>query len=123
MVLGEAIAEVLLAVGYQVEGQTKVNITDNGQVDTGFMLNSVYTTGNNGSTYGAAERQAGARDPDGEMAPEVDAGDGVAVAVGAEYAIHQEEKNSFLYRAAEQVAGSVAEAEIRRVARAAGLTQ
>jgi hypothetical protein len=122
--IGQATRQALLAIGYQIEAQAKVNITNNGQVDTGFMLNSVYTTdGANGSTYGPAERNAGARNPDVSMAPEVDPGEGaVAVAVGAEYAIHQETRNSFLYRAAEQVAGSVAEAEIRQVAKEQGLT-
>lgn len=122
--IADATPEMLLAIGLQIEGQAKANIVANGQVDTGFMLNSVYTTdGGNGSTYATAQRQASSKSGDAEMAPQAaPPPGGVAVAVGADYAIHQETRNSFLYRAAEMVAGGAAEGEIERVAREQGLT-
>lgn len=122
--LSQAARDALMAIGFQVEGQTKANIVANGQVDTGFMLNSVYTVGDGSDTYGQAARSANSKSSEARMAPPVmPPEDGVAVAVGAEYAVFQEIKNSFLYRAVEQVAGEVAEAEIVRVAREQGLTE
>lgn len=100
----------LVRIGFAIEGQAKVNVTDNGQVDTGFLRSSLYTVARDTSTYGQA-------DPSGryqssksglaverEIAPELTAGeDEVLVAAGAAYAIHQEVENSFLYRALDQV--------------------
>ena len=100
----------LVRIGFAIEGQAKVNVTDNGQVDTGFLRSSLYTVGADTSTYGKA-------DPSGryqssksglaaerELAPELTATeDEVLVAAGAAYAIYQEVENSFLYRALDQV--------------------
>lgn len=97
----------LPAIALQIEGQAKANIVENDQIDTGFMLNSVYSTGPEGSTYGAAKSEASKKNPAGGMAPEVDPQGGAAVAVGAEYSIFQEMRESFLYRAAELVASQI----------------
>ena len=121
LAIEEATHEALLAMGFDVEGQAKINVQQNGQIDTGFMVNSVYTTDGSESGYRAASAAAHAKNPEGEMAPEADAGEGVAVAVGASYAVYQEMKNSFLYRGLEQVAGGRAEAAIEQVARRRGL--
>lgn len=42
--------KALLALAFQIEGQAKINITNNGQVDTGFMRNSVYVSGGGASS-------------------------------------------------------------------------
>lgn len=98
----QAAAELALAV----EGEAKLNIQTNEQIDTGFMVNSVFTITPNSSGYSAAKGAAEAKNPDLVMAPEPTMEDGAlaGVAVGAEYAIYQEEKKPFLYPAAETVA-------------------
>lgn len=99
--LEEAAQEVIAQAALRIEAHAKVNIRDNGQIDTGFMLNSVYVKLPETSTYGQARAAAGAQNADGSMAPEValpqDAG--AAVVVGAAYAIFQEAQQPFLYPA------------------------
>jgi hypothetical protein len=116
--MGDVSAEILAALALQIEAQAKVNIQANGQIDTGFMLNSVYTVTDDGSSYNDARGAAESQNEAGGMAPEVALADGAsaAVAVGAEYAIYQEEKQSFLYAAAVQV-GQSSGATIERVAK------
>ncbi len=98
----EAGKQSLEAIAHQIEGQAKANVVANDQVDTGFMLNAIYVTSGPGTDYSQAKGGSG------RMAPEVDAGeDKVAVVAGAEYSIFQEARNSFLFRAAEQVGGIV----------------
>lgn len=96
-------------IAFALEGQAKANIVANDQVDTGFMLNSVYAVTRGGSGYGQARSEAKGKNPDAEMAPEarLENDAAAAVAVGAEYAINQEERKSFLYAAAEQIASQV----------------
>lgn len=98
----EAVKQIALAI----EGETKFNIRDNGQIDTGFMVNSVFAITPESSGYGAAKAAAEAKNPKAEMAPEptLDSGALAGVAVGAEYAINQEAKKPFLYPAAQKVA-------------------
>ena len=106
----DATAQVLNALALQIEGQTKANIVENNQVDTGFMLNSVYSVTPVGSTYGDTNPSGTELSPingyvERTIAPEVKVADGgAAVAVGADYAVYQEAKQSFLLRAAETVA-------------------
>ena len=97
----------------QIEAKTKVNIQQNGQIDTGFMLNSTYTVSRNADTYGQADSSGRYQNLEGydverKIAPQVKLpSDAVAAcAVGAEYAIYQEVKKSFLFAAAENVARS-----------------
>ena len=92
-------------VAFAVEGEAKANIVDNDQIDTGFMLNSVYAVTRSGSDYGSAQGAANSRNPDAEMGAEFNLSGDVkaAVVVGAEYAVYQEEKNSFLFKAGETV--------------------
>jgi hypothetical protein len=110
--------EMLKALAFQIEGQAKVNIQQNDQIDTSFMLNSVYVVLEDGSTYGDAKAAAESKNEGGSMAPEVklEGGASAAVAVGAEYAVFQEERQSFLYAAAVQV-GQHSGATIERVAK------
>ncbi len=93
---------------FLVEGQTKVNIRNNGQVDTGFMMNSVYAVTPKADTYGQAQSSAKNAASEKDMAPKADPPkNGAVVAVGAEYAIFQEERTAFLYPALETVAGQM----------------
>ena len=112
----KATDEMLTKLAFQIEGQAKVNIRDNGQIDTGFMVNSVYAVPpGGGSDYAEAQGAAEARNPKAVMLAETQAPEGgAAVAAGAEYAVYQEMANSFLYRALEQVAGD-AEGKLREV--------
>lgn len=101
--------EGLMAFAEQALGYAKENIVRNGQVDTGFMLNSGYVASALGSSYAvpaaaadniySRKRQATV-DHRGQVAPEVPVEEGaVAVAFGAGYAAHQETREAFLYPA------------------------
>lgn len=87
-------------LAFDVEADTKEKITANGQVDTGFMRNSVYTVTRDGATGGVGSTSvvdSNGRTVKRESAPLADLGDADAVVgVGAIYAIYQELKNSFL---------------------------
>jgi len=111
----------LEAVAARIDGLTKINIVQNDQVDTGFMLNSVYFATRDGSTYaqtmedglhpwnpkkhdGVQGTAVGQKAPEAPLPPAYDA----LVCVGANYAIFQEQQQPFLYPALLQAA---AEAE------------
>lgn len=110
----DASEAALAALAFQIEAQTKANIQANGQIDTGFMLNSVYSlaraqhTGatTHDSTWKSGKYTNKAGDSvSRKRAPRRTLGEATAaVAVGANYAIFQEEKNSFLFKAARAVA-------------------
>ena len=91
----------------QIEGQTKIFIVANGQIDTGFMLNSVYSILSSGaSSYlltwpsGSYGGQSRTKAPRGSLQGKAIA----AVGVAASYALWQELKKSFLFAALESVA-------------------
>lgn len=122
LVVKDASEEALTKLAFQVEAQAKVNIQGNDQIDTGFMLNSVYTVGKNGESSYNSTRPSGkyrSRATQGEAQRTRQAQLNVPekasaiVAVGAEYAIYQEERKSFLYAAAEKVAAGTPGAEVR----------
>ncbi len=108
--------QALLGIAFEIEGQTKINIRENDQIDTGFMLNSVYVTSRGSSGFGPAAATAstctrstkgrGAVDHQNDMAPEVALPDKnvIGIVVGAAYAIYQENLRAFLYPAVRQVA-------------------
>ena len=106
--------EVLHALALQVEGVTKRNIVSNNQVDTGFMLNSVYSASEKGSTFGETwgkgtylGKKSGAMKAV-DKAPKLrlpNLFSAAAVHVSAAYAIFQEMMDPFLRPAAEEVAG------------------
>ena len=52
-----------IAIAHLVEGETKDNIRDNRQVDTGFMVNSVYVKSSGVSGYADAKAAAQAKNP------------------------------------------------------------
>ena len=102
------------AVALQVEGQTKVNIVANNQVDTGFMLNSVYTAAPDINDYADAVSNASGRNAEAIMAPaQLPADDMSAiVGVGASYALYQEERHSFLLAAIWTVANQLPNVQV-----------
>lgn len=113
--------KALSAVAARIEGQTKINIVGNDQVDTGFMLNTVYHVGAGGSTYNQASgyytNQEG-QQVKRQMAPQaaLPLNAEALVAVGANYAIFQELQDPFLYKALTQVAseaGGIIEASAK----------
>lgn len=102
-------------IALAVESEAKQNARDNEQVDTGFMVNSIYTITSKTSGYSAAKENAESSttnrdgetvDHTGDMAPErtLEEGASAGVAVGAEYAVYQEVKKPFLFPAAETIA-------------------
>lgn len=112
VVVDDATGDVLNQLAFQVLGQAQVNITQNGQVDTGFLRNSGYVVSEKSNTFGDTDpsgeyqsRKTGdsvqrnrvdqARTPDDN---------GVVAGFAADYAIYQEMANSFLFTALEQVA-------------------
>ena len=126
----KATIEVLKALGFRIVERAQLNIRSNDQIDTGFMVNSIYPIWVDGSGYSKAAGQAAEQthskktgrevDHTNDMAPEEqlpsDAAAGVVV--GAVYAIYQEALNPFLYPAAEQSAsefGGIAEKIYREV--------
>jgi hypothetical protein len=102
-------------VALDIEARTKLRITDNQQIDTGFMRNSTYTVTRNGVMGGVSSGVfAGRKRESASPAPLGDAD--AVVGVGAVYAIYQELKKSFLRVAFEQTigaAGGIVQAEFR----------
>jgi len=106
--------EFLEGVALQIQAETKVKIQQNGQIDVGFMLNSTYTVSRRGDTYSAANQSGQYSNKQGgsvprKLAPKASLPGNAkaATVVGAQYAIYQETKKSFLYAAGEKVAGQV----------------
>lgn len=97
--------EALHAIALQVEGVTKRNIVSNDQIDTGFMLNSVYAESQDGSTFGATWPGPPGMKAKKVRLPKLFAA--AAVHVSAMYAIFQEMMDPFLRPAAQEVAGQV----------------
>lgn len=107
--------EYLEVVALQIQAETKLQIQQNGQIDVGFMINSVYTLSKRGDTYNEANAtgQYKSRRTGKTVVRKLAPKQGLpskaiaATAVGAEYAIWQEEKKPFLYPAAEKVANEL----------------
>ena len=107
--------EVLHALALQVEGVTKRNIVSNDQIDTGFMLNSVYSASEKGDTFG--ETWSGPAGKKAQKARLPNLFSAALVHVSAMYAIFQEMMEPFLRPAADEVAGyskGVAESVYKR---------
>lgn len=120
LVLENATRKGLAALAARVDGLAKINIVENDQVDTGFMLNTVYHVAEGVSTYAATAESGEYTGKTGvgrfvDKAPEAKLPDEyeALVAVGADYAIFQEQQNSFLFKAllqASQEAGGIIQA-------------
>lgn len=118
--INHATQKVLNAVAFQIEGLAKINIQQNGQIQTGFMLNSVYAVTPQASGFAQARAAAGALRPGVQLGEPPTIEEGAAVVVGASYAIYQEVKKPFLFPAAEtaaQQAGGTAEQIYKEVVR------
>ncbi len=112
LAVDDASAELIDKLAFQVLGQARINIQQNGQIDTGFMMNSGYVVSDKENTFddtdpsGAYEsRKTGdtvQRDRV-DQPPAPDEG-GAVVGFAADYAVFQEMVNSYLYTALEQVA-------------------
>lgn len=107
-------AEGLSAAVLQMVAEAKLNATTNGQVDTGFMRNSVYAVLPDGqSNYSDITTSGDYTDRAGDVvnrvaAPEVDLPDGAqgvtaVLAVAAEYALYQEISRPFVWPAIDRV--------------------
>lgn len=116
LLIKEATAAGLYEYAQIVVDRAKINITENSQVDTGFMRNSGYAVGRDGSTYDQIDSSGTYIDDrlyyvEKEAAPERDLPSGdepVAIAAfAAEYTLYQEVRKPFLYPALEQTAGEV----------------
>lgn len=112
-VFGAAADQLVSSVAFQIEGQAKINVRDNGQIDTGFMVNSIYTVAPKRNTYDATWSSGEYRSKAGEVEGRERADEirvhgqhRAIVAVGAYYGLYQEARNSYLYRALEMVRDS-----------------
>lgn len=106
----------MAVIAHQVEGRAKTKVVENDQVDTGFMLNAIYSVTKQGTGFGASE--SAARDKaDREVIDEIlPAEDEAMVVAGANYSIYQEVRQSFLYAGAQEVANDLGGmAEVERV--------
>lgn len=104
--------EIIKRAAFSIEAEAKINVTENGQVDTGFMRNSIYAKTKDTSGYnttdadGTYTSQRTGQAVKRRRADEADLQDADAVVhVAAEYAIYQEMDNPFLYNAMETVIG------------------
>ena len=116
VVVNEATMEVLKALAFRIAGRAQVNIRTNNQIDTGFMVNSIYPIWSNGSNFREALEAAAAQTTSSKTGRSVDHSedmseeptkptkDAAGVVVGANYAIYQESIQPFLYPAAEAAA-------------------
>jgi hypothetical protein len=105
-------ADGLAAVVLQIAVEAKINVTNNNQIDTGFMRNSIYTVLPDGESDYATNPKSGTyRSPTAgtvqrEAAPEVGLpdSDGITavVACAAEYALYQEIAQPFMWPAVQQ---------------------
>lgn len=110
--------EAVKLMALRIQERTQMNIRQNNQIDTGFMVNSVYVVLPGESTYRDAaktaelmtvNREGDQVDHSGDVAPEVrlESDAKGAVACAANYAIFQEQRNAFLAPAAEQAAAEL----------------
>lgn len=88
---GDEAAQALMAGAFVLEGEAKNNIQRMKAIDTGFMLNSVYSTSRPEDNFSGAEAKAKAKNADADLLPQVRVGKAqAAVCVGAKYANHIE---------------------------------
>lgn len=118
-VVEDANPKALYAAALQIEGAAKIRVTENDQVDTGFMRAAIYSVGKDdtnypsrmtqaeqlresrrGRTVPAGGRGAPARNLRGKAL--------AAVVAGANYSIYQEARKSFLFAGAQDAVGEAA---------------
>lgn len=101
-------------IAFQVEAHAKQNIVDNDQVDTGFLLNSVYVIFPDRDTFGETLSPGEYANRAGQLVkrdiappPPLPKSVKAAVAAGADYAIYQEIAMPFLELALYQTANDI----------------
>jgi hypothetical protein len=115
VLLEKSTDEVLKQLAFRIVERAQLNIRENDQIDTGFMVNSAYAVWKGGSGFSSAEAQAesqarssgkghGGRSDRSVIHEELPADADAAVVIGANYAIFQEILKPFLYPAAEAAA-------------------
>lgn len=114
---GNEVAKALLAGAFVLEGEAKQNVQRMKAIDTGFMLNSIYSATASESGYSKARSEAQGRSSDGEMFPEYKPPKAAAaVCVGAEYGMYVEygtvrmPARPFMRRAVETASGDAVDA-------------
>lgn len=124
MVVADATDELVSKIAFQIEAEAKANVQANGQIDTGFMGNAIYSitplANRRDQAWASGEYESRKTGQTAErvLAPQPDVEDhDAAVHAAAEYTIYQENRRGFLYPAAEKVAGQVS-GLIREVGRA-----
>jgi hypothetical protein len=109
--VNDATEALLSKLALRTEERTKMNIRTNGQIDTGFMVNSIYTITSKGSGYAnaaSAVNNTHSSKTGREVDHSKDMADAAtldeplssAVVVGANYAVFNEARKAFLYPAA-----------------------
>ena len=100
LLLSDGVKNSVDTIALEVVAEAENNIQRNGQIDTGFMLNSGYVVGQKVNSY--APRQIGKKIAlSAKPAPE----NGAVAGFAAEYALINETKNPFLWPALETTAG------------------
>lgn len=107
------IQDGLTNVAMLARRQARRNLTENNQVDTRFLWNSIYVATPERMTPippdGKYLAKKSGRMEERHSGPVVQPREGAHVGVAADYGVYVELDNSFLYRAIEQVAGRQAE--------------
>jgi hypothetical protein len=106
----------MVAIAHQIAGYAVVRVTENDQVDTGFMRAAIYTITHLGSGMMSAEGAAKGL-ADREVVDEVMPSDDLAMVVaGANYSVYQEMRRSFLFAACMDMAAALpGSSEVERV--------
>jgi len=117
--------EFLTKLAFKGEGYAKIKVRDNKQVDTGFMINTIYAipatgdpenTGHPSGTYRSRKEERDVQRNRVDRAPKLKPHT-AGIHAAAEYAVYQEMVNSFLYHALERLQSEDAAGVIRSVGR------
>jgi hypothetical protein len=102
----KATRETIEAAAFRIRENAGANVVANDQIDTGAMVNAFYVVLPGGDDYSDATGEASSRNPAAEVGPRagLDGGADAVVANAMEYAIDNELRQSFLFKAAEQAA-------------------
>jgi len=105
LLVGQAEDKIITQIAMIIADKAGINIADNNQVDTGFMMNAVYGVGPEADGRAEAEAKAKSK-ADRPMAPEpqLPKEHGGFVHCAAEYSVYQETAKAFLYPAIQDAA-------------------
>jgi len=112
----DATEKGMAAIAHQVVAHAVVRVTENDQVDTGFMRAAIYPVTKQGSGFGEAEGAAKSRADREVLDESLPSEDEAMVVAGANYSIYQEMRQSFLFAGAVDTAADTgALVEVERV--------